>query len=391
VRVRKKKLFRTLALVVALLLAAGAVIGLLALIRKKPYSFVIGPGDWPMEGQDPAHRALVESGPQRPLEEAWNVRLREALTAPPAVADNRLFMGGKDGILNCLNTADGLPFWEFDAGSEILATPSIQGERVYFGTGAGDVFALDVKGREIWRRELGDSVTASTLPVGERLFAGSQDDYLYCLDIETGEVLWRYATGGPVDVAPCAAGGYVFCLSSDGTLYTLKEKSGELVWQFKSGGDFDVTCSASEGRLYVLTEFDLRCLDIDTGKEVWAKEGNSHYWSNLAIRFNQVIYVRTKTDASTVIDSLDTRTGDEVWMTGSPVMQERVRIATSSKEVYVASTEGIYSYSNDADSGGLALLEQKLRGVLPQTLTVTSDAIYVATENFKIYCFRHAQ
>ncbi len=295
---RKKKLFRTLALVVALLLAAGAVIGLLALIRKKPYSFEVGPGDWPMEGQDPAHRALVESGPQRPLEEAWNVRLREALTAPPAVADNRLFMGGKDGILICLNTADGLPFWEFDAGSEILSTPSIQGERVYFGTGSGSVFALDVKGREIWRRGLGDSVTASTLPVGERLYAGSQDKYLYCLDIETGEVLWKYATGGPVEVAPCAAGGYVFCLSGDGTLYALKEKNGELVWAFESGGYFEVTASASEGRLYVLTEFEQHCLDIDTGKEVWAKDGNSHYRSNQAIRINQVICVKSENDAS---------------------------------------------------------------------------------------------
>ncbi len=80
-----------------------------------------------------------------------------------------------------------------------------------------------------------------------------------------------------------------------------------------------------------------------------------------------------------------------MWTMSSPGGEERTRISATHKEVYIATTEGIFSFSNELDSGGLPLLEQRLRGVVPQTLTVTSDAIYVATENFKIYCFRHMQ
>ena len=63
------------------------------------------------------------------------MRLQEELTAPPAVAGNRLFIGGKQGVLYCLDAGNGRPFWDFDAGSEILSTPSLLGDRVYVGTG----------------------------------------------------------------------------------------------------------------------------------------------------------------------------------------------------------------------------------------------------------------
>jgi outer membrane protein assembly factor BamB len=384
---RRKKTYRALVLVLALLLSAGAVVGLLVYIKGKPTAFSIAAGDWPMEGKDQAHRAYLDAGPQRPLQEVWNVRLQEELTAPPAVAGNRLFMGGKQGILYCLDAGNGRPLWEFDAGSEILSTPSLQGDRVYLGTGGGMVYALDISGREIWKRELGDSVKAAPLPLEDRLYVGSQDTYVYCLNSETGESIWKFKTGGPVEIIPCAAEGYVYCLSQDGNLYALKQRNGELVWEFSSGGFFVVTAAAETGRLFVLTEFEIYCLDTQTGKEIWKQTASVYYRSNLALRGNQVIASQGDATTSANIAARDTRTGDALWKadTGGA---ERTCIAASNKEVYIATTEGIFSYGVDS---GLLLLEQQLRGILPQTLTVTSNAIYVATENFKVYCYRHLQ
>lgn len=382
---RRKKLYRALALVLALLLSAGAVVGLLVYIKASAFS--IATGDWPMEGKDQAHRAYLEAGPQRPLQEVWNVRLQEELAAPPAVAGNRLFIGGKQGLLYCLDAGNGRPLWQFDAGSEILSTPSLQGERVYVGTGGGDVYALDISGKEIWRREVGDSVKASPLPVEDRLYVGSQDSYFYCLDIETGEINWKFKTGGPVEIIPCAAEGYAFCLSQDGRLYALKGKSGELVWEFPSNGFFVVTAGAEAGRLFVLTEFEIYCLDTQTGREIWKQASNVYYRSNLALRGNQVIAAQGDVEESTTISARDTRTGDALWKAEAGGA-ERTCIVASNKEVYIATSEGIFSYGADS---GMLLLEQQLRGILPHTLTVTSDAIYVATENFKVYCYRHLQ
>jgi eukaryotic-like serine/threonine-protein kinase len=383
---RRKKLYRALVLVLALLLSAGAVVGLLAYIKGKSSAIIIAEGDWPMEGKDQVHRAYLEAGPQRPLQEAWNVRLQEELTAPPAVAGNRLFIGGKQGVLYCLDAGNGRPFWEFDAGSEILSTPSLLGDRVYVGTGGGNVYALDLAGREIWRRGLGDSVKGAPLPVGDHLYVGSQDTYVYCLDIEKGETIWKFKTGGPVEVTPCAAEGYVFCLSQDGSLYALSQKNGEVVWEFPSNGFFVVTAGTEAGRLFLLTEFEIFCLDTQTGREIWKQASNAYYRSNLAIRGNQVIAAQGDLTGAT-IEARDTRTGDSLWKADAGGA-DRTRIVASNKEVYIATTEGIYSFGVDS---GMMLLEQILRGILPQTLTVTSDAIYVTTENFKVYCYRHLQ
>ncbi len=383
----RKRTYRALALVLALLLSAGAVIGLLVYIKRKSSVINIAVGDWPMEGKDIPHRSYLEAGPQRPLQEAWNVRLQEELTAPPAVVGNRLFIGGKQGILYCLDAGSGRPVWDFDAGSEILSTPSLLGDRVYLGTGEGNVYALDMTGREMWRRELGDSVKAAPLPVEGRLYVGSQDAYVYCLDGETGEIVWKFKTGGPVEIIPCAAEGYVFCLGQDGSLYALKDKNGELVWEFPSNGFFVVTPAAESGRLFVLTEFEIYCLDTQTGREVWKQTSDVFYRSNLAIRGTQVIASQGDATISASIIARDTRTGDTLWKADT-VGADRTRIVASNKEVYIATTAGIFSYGVDS---GMPLLEQDLRGILPQTLTVTSDAIYVATENFKVYCYRHLQ
>lgn|GEM_PF-1128783 len=382
------RLLKVAVLVTFLVMGAGAVLGTLAL-RGRSTALSVERGEWPMEGGEPARRAWLERGPERPLQESWVQRLKDRLDAPPAVAGGRVFVGDRDGNLYCLDAATGLPRWEFDAGSEITATPAVSEEMVFVGTGSGVVLAVGVDGRVRWRRELGDAVSASVLPTGDRVYAASRDRFLYALDRENGTVVWKHEMQGPLEVAPTVGEGHVFVPCGDGLLYALKERDGELDWCFDSRGYFRFPAAVHEGRVYLCSEFELFCLDVQTGMEHWKQpSGSVYYRSNLCVRGSQVIVCQgsgSGEGGGNTLVAFEARTGDSLW-NRAVGGADRTAITATDKEVYVGTDEGIFSY--EVGSGALRL-DQRLRGILPYTLTVTSDALYTTTENFRVHCFRH--
>jgi outer membrane protein assembly factor BamB len=60
--------------------------------------------------------------------------------------------------------------------------------------------------------------------VGERVFFGSGDGRLYALDRKTGEKSWYYEAGGQFTASPAVAAGRMVIGNQDGTLYCFGEK-----------------------------------------------------------------------------------------------------------------------------------------------------------------------
>ncbi len=386
VTMRRKKTLRVLALVLALLVSAGAVIGLLAIIRKSSPGFSVAVGDWPMEGQNPSQTSYLETAPLAPLQEAWNVRLQQTLKSAPAVAGGRLFIGGAEGTLYCLQADNGLPLWEFDAGSEIASTPCVTDDSIFLGTAEGRVYALDIKGRELWRKELGGGVMASPIAAEGRVYVGSFDKSLYCLEGDTGRTVWKFQTGGEMGLSVCVGDGHVFCLSWDGSIYALKQATGELDWSSSTTDHFVASPTTEAGRVFVVSDKALYCLDTQTGREVWKEEPEASYRSNVSLRGNIAVVAlgNMYPEGNMELGAYNIKTGDLVWQAGIGDI-DQTRQASSNRYVYTATLDGINAYS--IEDGSLSLAQEQ-DGILPYTLTVTSDAIYVATENFKVYCYR---
>ena len=57
------------------------------------------------------------------------------------------------------------------------------------------------------------------------VYVGSDNNFLYALNANTGELLWRYETGGNVGSSPVVMAGVVYVSSSDGYLYALDTDS----------------------------------------------------------------------------------------------------------------------------------------------------------------------
>jgi glucose dehydrogenase len=145
---------------------------------------------------------------------AWLVK------SSPAVENGVVYFGSYSGRFYAVDAVSGKLKWKFQTegekrlegkhlnGSEpaaetmpdpfdfYLSSPVLWGGAVYFGSGDGNVYALDVAtGTLKWKFHTGDVVHASPAISDGTLFIGSWDSYFYALDAASGKEKWRFKTG----------------------------------------------------------------------------------------------------------------------------------------------------------------------------------------------------
>ena len=100
---------------------------------------------------------------------------------------------------------------------------AVDGERAYFGSMNGSLYAVTVKdGERAWTYATGDSILhSSPAVVGGTVYVGSDDGHLHAVDARTGAARWKFETGGRVRTAPFIAGDIILTGSEDGKLYAL--------------------------------------------------------------------------------------------------------------------------------------------------------------------------
>ena len=166
------------------------------------------------------------------------------MLASATIAGNRLLFCGMKSILYCVRLNDGTALWSRALGAEggnanwSATTPAVKrtGEAagiVVAGSGDGRMCGLDLAdGRILWthtsdpglfkvspyRRDDRPLLSSPTI-AGERVFFGSADGHVYCLDLATGEPLWSYVVGVSVMSTPLVTGNAVYVAAYDGRLY----------------------------------------------------------------------------------------------------------------------------------------------------------------------------
>ena len=93
------------------------------------------------------------------------------IRSSPFIAEGHIFIGSDDAYLHAVNALSGRRAWRVDAGSPVRSTPLLVGEFVYFGTEAGDLFCVDLRGNVKWRFKAKRALTSSPVYC--------QWDYLY--------------------------------------------------------------------------------------------------------------------------------------------------------------------------------------------------------------------
>ena len=101
--------------------------------------------------------------------------------ASAAVTADIIVIGGRDKMVHALNPQTGQPLWTYPAKSRVDSSPVIVGERVFFGTVAGELVALNLNsGEKVWEFVTGAAIIASPSVVDGKLVIGADDGRIYC-------------------------------------------------------------------------------------------------------------------------------------------------------------------------------------------------------------------
>ncbi|HEY0231088.1 MAG TPA: PQQ-binding-like beta-propeller repeat protein [Dokdonella sp.] len=280
------------------------------------------------------------SGRQR-----WKHATGGPVAASPAVAGGTVYVGSYDGKFYALNARTGVTKWKFATAGErrfeakglhgmqpaaqtiadpydvFLSSPVVGANAVYFGSGDGNVYALDSASGELrWKFHTGDVVHASPALANGVLYVGSWDSYLYAIDAANGQEKWRYHGGEDAAIhnqvgfqsSPAVVDGVVYSGCRDSNLYAIDAATGREKWRFGTGLSWVVSSPAvAQGKVFFATSDSslYHVVDAATGKPVVQQQGKAFVFSSPAVA-GDVVLVGV---LNGTLEARDLASGDLLW------------------------------------------------------------------------------
>lgn len=272
----------------------------------------------------------------------WKFATRGRVSSSPAVSNGFVYFCSYDGYFYALDAANGKLQWKFQTLGErrfeakhlhgaqpasettpdpfdvYLSSPTVSGGLVFFGSGDGNVYALNaLTGALRWRFKTHDVVHASPAVDNGTVFIGSWDSYFYAIDAATGRERWRFKTGEDPDIhnqvgiqsSAAVAGGTLYFGCRDSHLYALDAQSGRLRWSFPTHGSWVVGSPAVQGPLVYFATSDsslLYAVHSKSGDVVFSRSFNGWPMFSSPAIAGRVLYIGSSAGKLTAVD-LDKR------------------------------------------------------------------------------------
>lgn len=160
----------------------------------------------------------------------WKTSLPGAASSDILPAQDRLYVGTREGCLYALSQATGEIIWEFKTGAAVEAAAVAWYESVVQASTDGLVYIIGREGRVRRKWKAGAAIRVTPLVDGGRLYFGTDDASFNCLDLRSLQRQWRLPAGGRVLSAPVADATRVYFVASNTVLYAVNKRSGSIDW-----------------------------------------------------------------------------------------------------------------------------------------------------------------
>jgi len=280
-------------------------------------------------------------GPTRFGGVKWTFKAGGPIVTSPAVSGGVVYIASLDGHLPAVDQETGTERWKFKSRLPIASSPAVDGGSVYFVSSTGALAAIDAAtGQPKWVfaaeyekkfegkglhgypsaaqtiPDAWDIFTSSPAVAGGKVYFGSGDGNVYAVDAETGVLQWKFPTGGVVHASPAVANHTVYIGSWDSYLYAIDAGTGQQKWSFKTGEDpaihnqvgFQSSPAVVDGTVYVgCRDAHVYAIDAATGKKKWDYPTSKSWVIGTPAVRDGVVYVGTSDSARFM--ALDAKTG----------------------------------------------------------------------------------
>ena len=295
----------------------------------------------------PEHHGVYESPAPALATLEWKFKTNGRVFSTPAISGGIVYFGSTDHNLYAVRIADGSLAWKYRTGQGVNSSPAVDYGLVYCNSLDGNFYALNAGTGELkWKFATGgehrftapgihgiqpvtetmpdpfDVFLSSPVLAGGLVYFGSGDGNVYALDAQTGALRWKFATGDVVHATPALADGAVYIGSWDRNLYALEAVTGNLLWKFQTGDDpkqhnqigLPSSAAVSGGVvLFGCRDGHFYAVDAKTGRLKWS-EDNHMGWviASPAVRGGTVYF---PTSEGTQFKAIEIATGKLAWRT----------------------------------------------------------------------------
>jgi outer membrane protein assembly factor BamB len=285
------------------------------------------------------------AGPRKLHGVKWKFPTGNRVVSSPVWSGGVVYFGGDDGNVYSVDAVSGRQNWKYVTGGPVPGTPAVSDGLLYVPSYDGKFYALDAKtGKLKWRFTTGgerrfeakglngmqpknqtfadayDVFLSSPVVVNGTVYFGSGDGNLYALDAAQGDLRWKFPTGDVVHASPAYAAGVVYVGSWDSYFYAVDAETGKERWKFHGGEDpivhnqvgFQSSPAVVDGVVYTgCRDSNLYALDAVTGKERWhVNNGGSWVITSPAVINGKVLFA---TSDSSLFQAVDAATGKPIY------------------------------------------------------------------------------
>jgi len=193
----------------------------------------------------------------------WTTTLQECPGSSPVVYNNMVFVGTQEDMdwddhyekkLKCLNSKTGEEIWSYSFGTDtnkgVSSGTAIADEKIFFGGKDGYLYAINIDdGSEAWKVQLDASgnyygITSTPLVYENKLYAlSSPDGILHAFDLDGNEE-WSIDNGnwgtGAYDTcyftSPSAKDDIIYFPAKNNTIFAYDVNTQDEIWNFSAEG-----------------------------------------------------------------------------------------------------------------------------------------------------------
>ncbi|MCA9322765.1 MAG: PQQ-binding-like beta-propeller repeat protein [Planctomycetes bacterium] len=310
---------------------------------------------------------------------AWEFLAQSRITVSPVVKDGVLYIGDWKSVFYAIDAKTGKQIWSTaprvsskpaapkSTPDESIApllegtstesqqyysfsNPCLDDHRVFAATQQGIVTAFERStGKVVWEREFDAEIFSSIRIVDGRIIFGCNDNFLHCLNAETGETVWAYAAADWIG-ATCVItrGGTIITPSHDKFLHKIDLETGELIEKFDVGYRSTGTPCLYLGNVYFCaTGRRFMCVDVRNGATRWRHNATSTHQQGVAFRDakDRRIWVAIHRN----VHCYDAITGAEIWRFAMD-SQSAMSPCLGPELLYIPDRDGLL-YALDIETG----------------------------------------
>ncbi len=186
----------------------------------------------------------------------WDFTADGDINSFPAINNNKVFVGSTDGNLYCLNVNNGSKIWSYDTGGVVNSGPAVANGYVYFGSWSNYIYCLsEDTGVFIWKYLTDEHVSSSPAVAYDKIYATSWST-LYCIDAYSGDYIWSYTPNMGFIASPAVADGKVFIGDLDQYFFCFDAETGNIVWSNNLGWHFIISSPAVANDMVIVGHYD---------------------------------------------------------------------------------------------------------------------------------------